>query len=247
MIRVARRTTSLTVAALAAVLILGACGGDDDEPVAAPVTTAVAPAAPITTAATTTSAPPTTVSTTTTAPRRTTTTTKPPRRTTTTTSTTTTTTTSTTTPPTTTLPTPIPAPLDPESPEPVIEIGRIEIPRLALDRTMYEGIRLTTLDYGPGHWPGTAMPGNQGNVVVAGHRVSHNQDFRYLDQLVPGDQVFFTVGDQRFTYAVDQITIEDDSAVWIVDQTPAHTATLFACHPPGSVEQRIVAHLSLVA
>ncbi len=246
MIRVACRTTSLTVAALAAVLILGACGGDDDEPVAAPVTTAVAPAASITTAATTTSAPPTTVSTTTTAPRRTTTTTKPPRRTTTTTSTTTTTT-STTTPPTTTLPTPIPPPLDPESPEPVIEIGRIEIPRLALDRTMYEGIRLTTLDYGPGHWPGTAMPGNQGNVVVAGHRVSHNQDFRYLDQLVPGDQVFFTVGDQRFTYAVDQITIEDDSAVWIVDQTPAHTATLFACHPPGSVEQRIVAHLSLVA
>ena len=157
------------------------------------------------------------------------------------------TTTTTTTPPTTTLPTPIPPPLDPESPEPVIEIGRIEIPRLALDRTMYEGIRLTTLDYGPGHWPGTAMPGNQGNVVVAGHRVSHNQDFRYLDQLVPGDEVFFTVGDQRFTYAVDQITIEDDSAVWIVDQTPAHTATLFACHPPGSVEQRIVAHLSLVA
>ena len=56
---------------------------------------------------------------------------------------------------------------------------------------MFEGIRLSTLDRGPGHWPGTAMPGELGNVVVAGHRVSHNEDFRNLDQLVPGDEVIF--------------------------------------------------------
>ena len=67
---------------------------------------------------------------------------------------------------------------------------------------MFEGIRLTTLDRGPGHWPGTAMPGELGNVVVAGHRVSHNEDFRNLDQLVPGDEVIFNTATGRHTYHV---------------------------------------------
>ncbi len=49
--------------------------------------------------------------------------------------------------------------------------GRLDRdPRIGLTRTMFEGIRLSTLDHGPGHWPGTAMPGELGNVVVAGHR-----------------------------------------------------------------------------
>ena len=129
----------------------------------------------------------------------------------------------------------------------MIEVGRIEIPKIGIDRTMYEGIRIPTLDLGPGHWPGSAMPGKLGNVVVAGHRVSHNRDFHDLDQLVNGDEVFFTVGEKRHRYVVDRVTIEEPSALWIVDQTYDRTATLFACHPPGEVSQRIVAHLKLAA
>jgi sortase A len=110
---------------------------------------------------------------------------------------------------------------------------------------MYEGIRLSTLDRGPGHWPGSAMPGQAGNVVVAGHRVSHNAEFRRLDELVAGDEVIMSTFEGRFVYRVVSTQIVTPDALWIVEQTPARTATLFACHPPGSVRERIVTHLEL--
>lgn len=149
--------------------------------------------------------------------------------------------------PTTLPPLPIPAPAPPEdgSTEPRLEIGSIEIPRLALTRLMFEGIRLATLDNGPGHWPGTAMPGDVGNVVVAGHRVSHNRDFRDIDQLQPGDEVIMSTMSGRHVYRVLSTEIVKPDAMWVVDQTAARTATLFACHPPGSVRERIVVHLEL--
>jgi sortase A len=110
---------------------------------------------------------------------------------------------------------------------------------------LFEGIRLTTLDNGPGHWPGTALPGEVGNVVVAAHRVSHLAHFRNIDQLVPGDEVMFTSTAGLTTYVVTGTEVVNPDAVWIVDPTPTPTATLFACHPPGSVSQRIVVHLEL--
>jgi sortase A len=143
------------------------------------------------------------------------------------------------------LPQPIAPPPEDGSSEPRVELGTIEIPRLGLQRPLQEGIRLSTLDRGPGHWPGTAMPGEVGNVVVAGHRVSHNADFRHVDQLASGDEVVFTTAAGRFTYLVESIRIVGPDALWIVDQGYEHTATLFACHPPGSVRERIVVHLRL--
>ena len=128
-----------------------------------------------------------------------------------------------------------------------MEIGTIEIPRIALARTLFEGIRISTLDDGPGHWPGTAMPGSLGNVVVAGHRVSKNQDFRHLDQLVAGDDVIMTTSAGRHVYRVTAVEIVRPEALSIVDQTYEYRATLFACHPPGSIRERIVVHLALAA
>ncbi|CAN5748869.1 hypothetical protein BH20ACT4_BH20ACT4_04210 [soil metagenome] len=125
-------------------------------------------------------------------------------------------------------------------------LGSIEIPAIGVTRTMYEGIEMSTLDLGPGHWPGTAMPGEAGNFVMAGHRVSHNADFRDLDQLSPGAEVIFTTASGRYVYSVESTEIVQPDAMWIVDQTSDATATLFACHPPGSISQRIVVHLQLV-
>ena len=47
-------------------------------------------------------------------------------------------------------------------------------------------------------------------------------------------------------YEVAFVEVVDDEAMWITLPDYRHTATLFACHPPGSVSQRIVAHLDLV-
>ena len=145
-----------------------------------------------------------------------------------------------------TLPIPVAVPVDSRGEEPIIDLGTIEIPKIGLKTDMYEGIRLTTLDRGPGHWPGTAMPGAVGNVVVAGHRVSHDKPFRKVDQLVAGDQVIFTTADGVFTYSVTSLEIVTPDAISIIDQTADKTATLFACHPPGSTRERIVVHLALV-
>jgi sortase A len=146
--------------------------------------------------------------------------------------------------PTTALPTPVAPPAEDAS-EPLQTLGEISIPKLKLDDKLYEGIALSTLDNGPGHWPGTAMPGQAGNVVVAGHRVSHSKPFRYIDQLQAGDEVDFTVNGATYTYVVTSHEIVDPTAIRIVDQTAQPTATLFACHPPGSTAERYVVHLAL--
>ena len=130
----------------------------------------------------------------------------------------------------------------------MIELGTIEIPKIDVSMTMYEGIRLSTLDRGPGHWPGTAMPGQVGNVVVAGHRTSGHQVFRNIDVLVEGDEILFTeTNGSVHRYRVTSSRIVVPTEVWIVDQTPTPTATLFACHPPGSVRERYVVFAELVA
>jgi sortase A len=156
----------------------------------------------------------------------------------------TTTSTSTTTTVAATLPNPEAPPADPRAPEALVELGTIEIPKIGVTKSLYEGITLTTLDKGPGHWPGTAMPGQIGNVVIAGHRVSHDKPFRHIDELVAGDDVIFNTADGRFVYKVTSTEVVQPDALWIVDQTADSTATLFACHPVGSTRQRIVVHLA---
>lgn len=143
------------------------------------------------------------------------------------------------------LPQPIALPSDLDTSEPAVALGRITIPAIGVDSPLSEGIRLPTLDRGPGHWPGSALPGEVGNVVIGGHRVSHHHDFRDLDRLVPGDEVSIAnVEGVVFTYVVDSTEITGPFSTRLTYQTPLRTATLFACHPPGSVDQRIVVHLT---
>lgn len=142
--------------------------------------------------------------------------------------------------------TPVTPPRDPYAAEPIREIGIIEIPKIGLRHKLYHGISLRNIDMGPSHWPGSALPGETGNVVIAGHRVTHSRPFRNIHQLVVGDLVHFEVAGVRTTYAVTGSEIVPPTAMHIVDQTPTPTATLFACHPPGSARQRYVVHLGLV-
>ena len=149
--------------------------------------------------------------------------------------------------PTPGLPVPLPAPADPYAEESVVALGKIEIPKLDVSKILYEGVTLTTLDRGPGHWPGTALPGTVGNVVVGGHRTSHDRPFRNVDKLGTGDEVVFTTDAGRFVYTVTSTEVVTPDAIRIIDQTPEPTATLFACTPPGSTKYRLVIHLALAA
>jgi sortase A len=210
----------------AGALVVAACGGKssvDDDPGLADAPATDAPASTATTSAPTTAAttlPPSTLPPTTAAPAPA----------------------ATATP----LPTPAPSPRNAHAPEPENRIGSITIPKLGINAVLFEGVTLTTLNKGPGHWPGTALPSQTGNVVVAGHRVTHSRPFRNIDQLGPGDQVIFTIGSGQHTYEFAGNEIVKPNAMYIVNQSAGRTATLFACHPPGSARFRFVVHLTYV-
>lgn len=136
---------------------------------------------------------------------------------------------------------PVPENIPPEDTvEPEVVIGAIHIPKIAVLQTIYRGVTLPTLDKGVGWWPGTALPGKVGNVVLGGHRVSKKKPFRNLDQLQPGDEIYLSTEQGDYVYLVDRVFIVNPTDVWIIDQTNEATLTLFACHPPGSTRERIV-------
>jgi sortase A len=166
---------------------------------------------------------------------------------------------STTTPPTVTstthrtttttvrLPQPLPPPSDPYAPTPIVQVGVIEIPKIGLVHPVYEGITLTVIDHGPGHWPGSAMPCQVGNTVFPGHRVTHSHPFLNLDQVAVGDQIIFHMPGRDCVYAATGTQIVAPTDLWVTDPTPTPTVTLIACHPKHSAAQRIVVKGKLIA
>ncbi len=145
------------------------------------------------------------------------------------------------------LPHPTPPPADPYADVPITQIGTIEIPKIGLVHPIFEGVWLTVVDHGPGHWPGSARPGQIGNSVFAGHRVTHTHPFLDLDLLATGDKIIFDMPHGVYTYAITSITIVEPTAISITDPTRSPTVTLFACNPKHSAAQRIVVKGRLVS
>ncbi len=132
-------------------------------------------------------------------------------------------------------PAPNPATIAPAPPT------HIRVARLGLDASVGEGIELLTLNEEPGYWPYTARPGENGNMVIGGHRTAHTRPFYFIDRLVPGDDIYVTSGDTTYRYQMTEAVIvaaEDFGA--IVRSTSESTLTLFACNPLGSITQRYV-------
>jgi sortase A len=123
---------------------------------------------------------------------------------------------------------------------PIVKIGEIHIPKIGLVHPVFEGVTLTVIDKGPGHWPGSAVPGQLGNSVFAGHRVTHSHPFRRINEMAAGDEIIFKMPNGTHTYRMTGSKIVTPKDVHIVNPTPDATVTLFACHPPGSARQRYV-------
>ncbi|MFP4512422.1 MAG: sortase [Acidimicrobiales bacterium] len=164
--------------------------------------------------------------------------------------TTTTSTTTTTEPPPAPLPElpvpdPLPANVFQAEPEDVV-IGHITVDRLGIDEPLHQGMSLTMINRGPSHWPGTAMPGQVGNMVLAGHRTTYSRPFHDLDLIEPGDEMIIEAEGETHTYQAVNTEIVAPDDMWIADQSHEFTATTFACHPKGSARQRIVVFWQLV-
>lgn len=143
-------------------------------------------------------------------------------------------------------PGPIDVPVDPYASEEVVEIGTLEIAKLGVHQRLMRGVTLRNIDLGPSHWPGSAMPGEAGNMVIAGHRVTHTRPFRNIDTLVAGDEIVVTAGGHRATYRMASSFVVTPDRTEIANPTPTPSLTLFACHPPGSARLRYVVRADLV-
>lgn len=124
-------------------------------------------------------------------------------------------------------------------------LGSLRIPALGLETDYAEGVDAAVLDLGPGHLPGSPLPGAPGNAVLAGRRRSAAASFAHLDRLVPGDEVLVATPAAEVAYRVVETLVVDgasweDSVLVQPDGAAARMLTLFACHPSGSDAERIV-------
>ncbi|MCU1498880.1 MAG: peptidase family protein [Acidimicrobiales bacterium] len=135
-----------------------------------------------------------------------------------------------------------PAPLAPRLllPEDGAPVGEIRIPRIGVTRTIVEGISIEELKRGPGHYPESPLPGQKGNVAIAGHRTTYGQPFHNVDKLDPGDQILFTTAQGKYVYEVTGTEIVKDTDVRVLADQGDNRVTLIACHPKYSLEQRII-------
>jgi sortase A len=126
-------------------------------------------------------------------------------------------------------------------------VGTITIPKIDLSMVVVEGTGDAQLQTGPGHYPGTPLPGELGNSAIAGHRTTYLHPFYNLNELVPGDSITIVTLQGIFLYHVTGSLAVAPTDVSVIDQTRAATLTLTTCNPRYSASQRLVVHARLVA
>lgn len=121
-------------------------------------------------------------------------------------------------------------------------IGRISIPRLHLSAIVEEGVDNLTLSRAVGHIPGTALPGETGNIGIAGHRDTF---FRALKDLQPHDEIDFTTRYGRFHYTVESLRVVEPDNVGVLESQGGQTLTIVTCFPfnyIGNAPHRFIVH-----
>jgi len=107
-------------------------------------------------------------------------------------------------------------------------IGRMEIPRLDVSVIVAEGSDERVLRRAVGHIPGTALPGQAGNTVFAGHRDTF---FRPLRNIRRDDMIRFTTLRGDYEYRVVSTSIVDPRDVAVLDSDGIEELTLITCYP----------------
>lgn len=125
-------------------------------------------------------------------------------------------------------------------------MGAIRIPRIGVERYVVEGVSRDDLKKGPGHYPGTPLPGQVGNAAIAGHRTTYGAPFFDLDQLDVGDEIFALTLRGEYHYEVYQKLVVSPTDTWVVDNTPDAQLTLTTCNPKYSARERLVIKARLV-
>jgi sortase A len=144
----------------------------------------------------------------------------------------------------------------PGGPDPVVRpvegqpFAVLRVPRFGADysRVVVEGVNHDDLQKGPGHYPGTALPGQVGNVVISGHRTTYGAPFNRADELKPGDPIDVRIAYRTYHYRVtgSRIVSPNESGVLlpVPDQPGARQSgrllTFTTCNPKYSAKQRLI-------
>ncbi len=121
-------------------------------------------------------------------------------------------------------------------------LARFEIPRLNMDMVVIEGDTDADLRRAIGHIPGTALPGNAGNVGIAGHRDTF---FRPLRNVRPGDVITLKTTGATYQYKVESTEVVMPDRSDVLSPTPEPHLTLVTCFPfyyVGSAPKRFIVH-----
>ena len=132
-------------------------------------------------------------------------------------------------------------PAPPEArPQPVFTEAVIRIPKIGLSQGVVEGVSRDDLKDGPGHYPGTAVPGFLGNTVISGHRTTYTRPFYDLDLLEVGDAIVVDTPSGSYRYLVESVHVVAADDVTLLAATERAVLTLTTCTPKGSAQSRLI-------
>lgn len=134
--------------------------------------------------------------------------------------------------------------------------GTLRVPRFGDDyvRTIAEGVDLATVlnrsDLGIGHYPGTDMPGEIGNVALAAHRTTYGAPFADIAELRPGDPLYIETIDGWYEYRFRNLEYVLPTAVQVLEPVPQapqveagdRILTLTSCNPRFSAAERVIGY-----
>ena len=132
-------------------------------------------------------------------------------------------------------------------PPPGGALDHLVIPAIGLSRYVVQGVDETDLQMGPGHYPGTPLPGQQGNVGIAGHRTTFGAPFFRLNEVAHGDLILLTdTSGTTWVYDVVRQWVVDPSDTAVLDPTHTATLTLTTCNPRFEATSRLVVRAALL-
>jgi sortase A len=121
-------------------------------------------------------------------------------------------------------------------------LGRIEIPRLGVKVAILEGTTAQILRLGVGHIAGTALPGESGNIGIAGHRDTY---FRALKDIRANDEIQIQTATGLSKYEVDSVQIVAPGDTGVLAASAESAVTLVTCYPfyfIGAAPKRFIVH-----
>ena len=133
------------------------------------------------------------------------------------------------------------------TPPPGGALDHLVIPAIGLSRYVVQGVTETDLQMGPGHYPGTPLPGQAGNVGIAGHRTTFGAPFFRLNEISRGDRILLTdTSGTTWVYSVVKQWVVPPADTGVLDRTRVAMLTLTTCNPRFEATSRLVVRAALL-